>query len=592
MNAAQKLYPLNEKWDLSPLLPGAAGAETYAEKDAVIQSLMGKHAQEIARFNRYIAEWNDGTQPFDFDRLHDMVDYLHVLRTHTSNVRQWIDLHQHMDGESPEVQAHTAFCQAAMNGIQAAYGALYVPVVNVVVGNQELFQEQHPVLLRSVMQLLSAESEGYPAIPMITGIQYSKNDMNPYDEYKALFKASEGFQKISDDQRVQLAEILTKSAQDAWGVFAARGTLSTEDLLWNYEANFGIPKQLMSDLTDPQVGFPRNDPPHTDHPDMVSWEETQLALRKVFSQFPGGEAMLDHALSEGWICSSKRDGAIAQGYSLQASQGLREWTGSHSYIYMPFDGSAFAASSIAHELGHALQQELTSLYNPAQYLQNLAFVETFAIVAERMMDRALLEVVQEPERQVQLADVLTNRAERVVSGFAHATRVANDVMKGVVSDGRTTPYRQDEIEAIIARRAKEIYQEDRVYKTDPCLSNPTLYQPSYGPAQVNSYCVAALAAQGWADRYFSLPEAERKEMAAEWVEVMKDAPRHEKDMAGAMSRVGVDIAVPGFTERCVASMKEWRRQVEVGATDIPAGKFSANENARRTQERTAQVGRR
>ncbi|WP_034558120.1 M3 family oligoendopeptidase [Helicobacter muridarum] len=138
----------------------------------------------------------------------------------------------------------------------------------------------------------------------------------------------------------------------------------------------------------------------------VGFQEALLLTLQSFQQFsPIFHEIASRAINEGWIDShpkpAKRGGAFSHGST----------PSSHPYVLLNFTGNRRDIFTIAHELGHAIHQELSKSQGALNHDTPLTTAETASVFAEMLLFSSMKNQLSKKE----LLDMYAGKIEDIFS---------------------------------------------------------------------------------------------------------------------------------------------------------------------------------
>ena len=139
----------------------------------------------------------------------------------------------------------------------------------------------------------------------------------------------------------------------------------------------------------------------------VSWEEGVATVRDAFAEFsPHLGGLVSRAVDEQWIDAAPRDGKSGGAFCMP-------FIGPRSLILLNWSGSADAAQTLAHELGHAYHNTTLAERTYLQRRLPMALAETASIFCETLVVESALRRYEGAER-LAILDVDLAGANQVV----------------------------------------------------------------------------------------------------------------------------------------------------------------------------------
>ena len=128
----------------------------------------------------------------------------------------------------------------------------------------------------------------------------------------------------------------------------------------------------------------------------ISWDDGVGIVRDAFAEYSGPlGGLVDRALDEQWIDAEPRPGKTGGAFCAR-------FVGDRSLVLLNWSGSADAAQTTAHELGHAYHNTTVAGRTPLQRQFPMALAETASIFCETLVVEAGLARTTGDDRLVQL----------------------------------------------------------------------------------------------------------------------------------------------------------------------------------------------
>ena len=562
-------------WDLSDLLPGVKAGATFGEQVQATQKMSDVQLKALEKIIAHAGdlEERDSLDAPGVEKLIGVANRLFASQTQLKNLNHWVALQetQYIERNAESIaearETHsllTVSCSVAEQGIKNALEK-HLDVIM----QPDLWLSQTPFFRAQLVNLFPGLELDYEAPTAASAkptfaMKRLSQIGEPWEEYAAAYQDADlqSAKRLKEDNF--LAKVLMKRTREARTTMAEAGVLGA-NLHRFRDLAYGVPRKLSrkySDINTDLGHIPVGDTCPYDA-DKMTFDEMKTAVIERFSEFrPVAGDLARKALDKGWIATEENPNIPDAGFSYEPATSRAAWKKSHPYIYMPFDGSIFSTLSVAHELGHLVQQDLTPYYSREQSLQSPPLTETFAIVMERLLTPKLLDKITDPERKMDIAKrIAVFDSWQVVNG-AGIDQLAEAIIDLPVELQK--PPSGKEMERITQQAFEHLPEEmqtDLGYSKHTWRTNSIIYMPGYGPEGVVAHGIGAMGARAFADHYFSLDREGQRDMADWWVEVMKHSVVYEKGWADALEVVGVNIKQPGFIERIAEYPKRMLEKV-------------------------------
>ena len=275
-------------------------------------------------------------------------------------------------------------------------------------------------------------------------------------------------------------------------------------------------------------------------------EARELVLAGIKPFGPEYSAMMEKAFRSRWIDVFENRGKISGAYNMGTYL-------APPYVLLNFKGTFNDVSTVAHELGHAMQSQFSRQSQPPVYAGYPMFTaEVASTAAEIVFKRVMLERTKDPrERAFLLNQMLEDMRQTVFrqTKFAEFDLAAHEMAQ------KGEPMTADALMA----RAREIHRAyyGPAFVMDPeldveCLRIPHYYRNFYVYRYATSYCAAAAIAR----RIL----AHEPGAVDDWMAFLKAGnSRYALDM---LKLAGVDMTTPKPIEDAMDLFKELLDQLE------------------------------
>ena len=276
---------------------------------------------------------------------------------------------------------------------------------------------------------------------------------------------------------------------------------------------------------------------------VLSFSEARTDILSAFASFsPDMEKIARSFFDEGRIDAEVRQNKRSGAFSYPAALPGKPM------ILMSFHGTSAARKTLAHELGHGIQQTLAVEKGYLQQRAPLPLAETFSAFSEGLLYRHLIAQEKDPSRQ---RDLMAERMDIMLSTVGYQTAVYRFEKELFKDRGDEGAWDAEDIDHLWKKMQKECFGQSVDMDAEGAGSEWMYRHRIRRPFYSYPYSFGALLAEALLDIYDKTPD--KKLFADKYQAFMKEAG--SKPLAVLLADFGLDVEENAFWRKGLAKIE-------------------------------------